>query len=473
MAGRPVTIHGGQSGMLYGLIAFAVVSVASLGLFIFQLTKNKKLTDQAQTAQSRLQRYGSPPAYYGDEADSRRSNVFAVMTQDLRDVATLVTGVPDDVGAAIVAKSDRILSDVAGRTGAINRSDTLLTALMTLADAHAKEKAAADDMARTVEDLQSENAALTEQLRVTRDEFEAQTQSLSQQLQATQEDKISAVQQKDAQLQELQATLDATEAQLQTINREGSEQVREIQLELQQREALIGDLQNQIRDLKPATFDRRQILTSADGRILRSIPGSDIVYINLGTTDRMKPGMGFEVYSQAGEATSTRGRTTVERGKASIEIVTVMEQTSECRVTRREPGQPIMEGDIIVNIAFERQREPRFVVRGDFDLNYDGQADYNGVDLISAMIRQWGGQVVEDVDESVDYVVIGLPPRVPQLDDPGVSDVVRDQAVQKELERGRFAALVERAQRMFIPVITANQFLFLTGNTGDQPLGTP
>ena len=55
MAGRPMSPYGGQSGLLYGLIAFAFVSVASLGLFVFQLTKNKAAENRAQSAEQRLE----------------------------------------------------------------------------------------------------------------------------------------------------------------------------------------------------------------------------------------------------------------------------------------------------------------------------------------------------------------------------------------------------------------------------------
>ena len=227
----------------------------------------------------------------------------------------------------------------------------------------------------------------------------------------------------------------------------------------------IAALQRQVKDLKPATFDPNAILRKADGRILRAVPGSDVVYINLGAADKVKVGQGFEVYSQTGETPATL------RGKASVEVVTLMEETAECRITRRSPNAPIVEGDIVVNIAYERGRQPKFVVRGEFDLNYDGQIDFDGIEQITAIIRQWGGQVVPDLDETVDVVVIGVAPSVPTFHrDERVSDVVRDQAAQKEAQLARFRNLVDQAGKMYIPVITQNQFLFLTGYAGDAHL---
>ncbi len=463
MAGRPFASRGGSVGLLYGLVAFAVVSVASLGLFIFQLTKNKKYASDYQAAQSKIDRYGNPPAYYNDEANARKSKVFAVMTDDLRRLAKRVTGAEEDVGAGVLAKTDQVVYDIAARQpDAVHKEDALLAALVNLSDLYTQEKATRDGLSRQVQDLQEEKGALIAQLKSVQDQFSAQVASLGEQLRQAEQDKVGALQQKDAQFRDVQTALDASEGQLQTLKREGSTLARDKDIEIGQLKTMTNDLQKQIQALKPGGFDPNAILTKADGRVLRAIPGSDVVYVNLGAADKIKPGMGFEVYSPAREASSDL------RGKASLEVVTVMEETSECRVTRRVPLQPLLEGDIVVNIAFERSRQPKFVVRGDFDLNYDGIIDYNGVEEVTALIRQWGGQVADDLDESVDYVVIGLPPGGPAPGAAGrASEVVKDQAQQKELERSRFRALVERAQKMFIPVITQNQFLYLTGYAGD------
>ena len=464
MAGRPITSHGGSSVLQYWLIVFVVLSVASLGMFIFGLTKNKEAQNRAVRAEQKLQSYGTPPAYFEQEARSRRSNAFAVMSDDLRTLATLVTGQGTDVGRAVDDKARTMLGDMATRHGGVvNENTTLLTALSEL------DKQLSDTTANA-EKVEAENRAhlaeissLTGQLQGTREEFESQVNSLSERLQQVEQEMTTAIEQKDTQLQEMQGTLDAREQQLQKMKLDGTQRERGMGIEIGRLENLVAVLQKQIQDLKPGAFDPSAILTKADGRILRAIPGSDVVYINLGAADKVKPGMGFEVYSQ------TRVVSDSLRGKASLEIVAIMEDTAECRITRRVGGRPIIEGDIVVNIAYERQRKPKFVVRGDFDLDYDGVIDVTGRDQIVTMIVQWGGDVADELDESIDFVVIGLSPQAPTFaEDQRVSDSVREQALQKQLARSRFAALVERAQKMYIPVITQNQFLFLTGYTGDQ-----
>jgi hypothetical protein len=313
-----------------------------------------------------------------------------------------------------------------------------------------------------IKDDEADKQNLTAQLKSTREEFESQTKALGEQLKQAQDEKISALQQKDTQLTELQKTVDGLEEQLRKLKLEGNKEVRDLKIVIAQLELQIAALQKELAAVKPSMLDPNAILTKADGKILRAIPGSDVVYINLGRPDKIKVGMGFEVYSQTLEPRKTL------RGKASLEVVNIMEDSAECRVTRRAPGQPIIEGDIIVNIAFERNRVPKFVIRGDFDLNYDGIVDFDGLEQVASLIRQWGGQVVPDVDESLDFVVIGLAPQVPTFaEGQPVSDVVADQANQKKLEFGQFNALRDRAQKMYIPVITQNQFLYLLGYAGD------
>jgi hypothetical protein len=146
----------------------------------------------------------------------------------------------------------------------------------------------------------------------------------------------------------------------------------------------------------------------------------------------------------------------------------VRPDTAECMVTRSTPGQPIIEGDIVVNLAFERNRKPKFVVRGSFDLNYDGVIDANDIERVSALIRDWGGQVVAELDETTDFVVVGVAPAVPRVL-PGVpvSPVVQVQVERQKLARTEFAGLIEKAKTLNIPVITQSQLLFLTGYAGE------
>lgn len=464
MAGRPVTVRSGQPTLLYWVITFSILWMVALGLFIFQLVNNKSLQNSAESAQRRVREYGSPPQYYRQEAQARNSNVFAVMEDDMKSVATLVTGSRDDVGPTIRGKADGLLQDIGQRKpDVVNTGDTLLTALERLDKAHTSARDTAEANRVEVRSLQANNTALTSQLKSKDEQYQEEVGSLKEQLQQVRDESYGQLQAKDEQLQELQATLNAREQQLIKNEREGSKDKRDLEIEIGRLQSVIASLHEQIKSLKPSTFDPDKILTKADGRILRAVPGSDVVYIDVGAADRVKVGMGFEVYSR------THHPTRELRGKASLEIVTVMEKTAECRVTRRTPGQPLIEGDNVVNIAFERERQPKFVVTGDFDLNYDGRTDFDGLVEVTSMIERWGGVVVDELDETVDFVLIGRSPFVPELPEgKPVSDIVRDQAQQRRLAESKFQDLVSQAQRMYIPVITQSQFLYLIGDVRDM-----
>jgi hypothetical protein len=310
-------------------------------------------------------------------------------------------------------------------------------------------------------EAQAENEALNSRVSEVQKEFQDQVAALQQEHETRASEHADAMQLKEQQVEDLQTKLDERTQQVNQLRQEGQREVREMQLDIDRLTNQIASLQEQIRALKPTTFDPEAILTEADGRILRAIPGSEIVYINIGENQLLKIGMGFEVYSQTRE--TPRGL----RGKASLEVVTVMPDTAECRVTRIVPGRPIIEGDLIVNIAYERGRKPKFVVRGDFDLDYDGTVDFDGVEKVKAMIREWGGRVVEELDETTEFLVIGAAPFAPAVRaGETVSPQVWQQIRDKELERSQYRDLIERAETLHIPVLTQSQFLYLTGQVG-------
>ena len=65
-------------------------------------------------------------------------------------------------------------------------------------------------------------------------------------------------------------------------------------------------------------------------------------------------------------------------------------------------------------------------MRGDFDLDNDGKVDWNGRENVAAVIEAWGGEVVDKMSETTDFLVLGMGPTVPSLTGNGpTSDVIR------------------------------------------------
>lgn len=467
MAGRPAAVRsgGGGNGLLYGLIAFAIVSVLALGGFIFALTNLQQAKDEAAKLGQRLRALGSAPPYYADEATARGSNAFAVINADFEDVAELVTGNRASVRPAIQAEARRVLATVAQAHPQVAAKRSLIESITSLSALVGEMKAEKAATAEQLAALQAEREALTAGLKETADEFQAQVAALSEELARIGQEKTTALDAKDRQLDEFRATNE-------TQAREWNAEKAAIANERRQNEIDIGrmnrelvSLQTQVQSLKGGALDPNGILRKADGKIVRAIPGSSVVYVDIGRADNLKAGTTFEVYPPGPESRES------VRGKASLEVVTVNELTSECVVRRETPGQPIVEGDLVANIAFERRFKPRFLVRGSFDLNYDGEVDQNDRDRVSAVIRDWGGQVVDELDANIDFVVVGVAPLTPELP-PGtqISPVVQVQLEQQKAVAEAYDQVIDKARGMSIPVITQSQLLFLTGYAGETTI---
>jgi cell division protein FtsL len=467
MAGRPVAARGG-SGILYGLIAFVIVAVASLGGFVWQLTANRQLQDENESAVRKQKQYGTPPSYYVQEASARNSSVFGVMQNDLEELAFLVTGKREAVRPAIVEGANKLLQEIAADSpGTINPSDTVLTALWNLHGAYMDLRRKHTQLTADLQDLRNENRDLAVGVKRAQDEFAAQVAELKEEVARLAQERYEQLAAKDEQLANQLAEADALNEELGNLKKEQRTAGEFHDAEVQRLEKKISELETKVAELKPGGFDPYDILTKADGQVLRAIPGSDVIYINLGQADRIKPGMKFEVFSPIDPQRYGF------RGKASVEVAAVMDTTAECRVTRMTPGRPILEEDIVVNIAYERDRLPKFVVLGEFDLNYDNQKEADGRDKVAAIIRAWGGRVVDQIDENTDFLVVGTGPQVPAPSGAlPVSDVVRDLADSRLKELRQYEQSVDQAQRLYIPVITQTQFLFLTGYSERGPLLT-
>ncbi|MFO0837765.1 MAG: hypothetical protein U1D55_04505 [Phycisphaerae bacterium] len=467
MAGRPAAVRGGGlTGLHYGLFTFIGIAVLALIAFVLQLNAVKKAEADAKIANDRMRGWGSPPAYYADEANATRNPVFAVMNDHLTKLSTMLTGKGEMVQPQIAAELEKLRADIQRlNPGAIGASEPILSALRRLNQALVEARQLKEAQAQELKDVQAENRSLKEGVKAAQDQYRAEVASLNTRIEQLSKEKDDAIASKERQLGDIQTASDALRTEFNQFRVDSTGRERDMGLQSARLQNQNSELQKKIQELKPSSFDASAMLTKADGKVIRAIPGSDVVYVNLGGRQRLKLGMGFEVYSPTREAAKDL------RGKASLEVVTLMDDSAECRVTRTTPGQPIIEGDMIVNIAYERNRLPKFVVRGDFDLNYDGEVDFDGAERIAALIKEWGGQVVAELDETTDFVIVGVPPEAPAIA-PGevVSPVLRAQADSRALERSRFQALIQQARSLFIPVITQNAFLYLTGYSGERSI---
>lgn len=220
-------------------------------------------------------------------------------------------------------------------------------------------------------------------------------------------------------------------------------------------------LQERIKSLGRVLIGPEELSTARqpDGKILMAYPGDEIVYINLGRKDRLVLGLKFAVY----EAQS--GIPADGRSKGQIDVVSIENDSAECRVLRVAANKLIMEGDLIANPIYDPSRAVSFVVLGEFDLDHNGLPDANGAATIGSWVTNWGGKLAEELTALTDFVVLGEAPRRPKP----ARDVTSEQTAQTKAMQeiyDRYDGTLRSANRMAVPILTQEVFLDFLGYTG-------
>ena len=229
-------------------------------------------------------------------------------------------------------------------------------------------------------------------------------------------------------------------------------------LEIQKLKLRIAKLEEKWRKARAkAGSISEMIARKADGKIIRVFPDERLCYINLGREDNVMPGLPFSVYSKE------TGIPSSGEGKAKIEVINVGETTSECRIVEWDRTEPIMPGDLIANIAFDRTRTYKFVVEGEFDLYGTGRPDPLGNEKIRSLIKRFGGKVLDSVSVDTDFVVMGDEPQRPPTPGEDAPPAVWQIYKNKLKEYNHYQQVKEMAISLRIPILNTNRFLAFTG----------
>ncbi|MSR33411.1 MAG: hypothetical protein EXS12_01190 [Phycisphaerales bacterium] len=200
-----------------------------------------------------------------------------------------------------------------------------------------------------------------------------------------------------------------------------------------------------------------------DGHIIEVGGPDSTVYLDIGQKHRVVPGMTFEVFSTA-EQVPANAEGNV-RGKASIQVLRVTNDTSTARVTRSSPNQPVSRNDVLINAVYSPTYTYRMMVYGVFDVNNDGKASTGEAAVIRNRIQEWGGKVIdsEKVTGDLDFVVIGNPPSEPLPLSPSAGDIEIEAFTQGKNNYETYYRIMKEAMDARIPVLNWNRFRALTG----------
>ena len=156
-------------------------------------------------------------------------------------------------------------------------------------------------------------------------------------------------------------------------------------------------------DLKDQLRLTLQFSPSIVGRVLGANMALNFTFVSLGKKQGVTEGMRFSVYPA-----NTVFRTGL-KPKAVIEVKRLEDDRSQGQVVKQNLSDPVVSGDVLVNIAFDPAgRKPTFELIRFLDITGDNVDDR---DTLIKIIRQQGGEVLPPdanaVTVDTDYILIG------------------------------------------------------------------
>jgi hypothetical protein len=209
--------------------------------------------------------------------------------------------------------------------------------------------------------------------------------------------------------------------------------------------------------------DRSAEIYKPDGRVTVVDEQAGVVYLNLGSRDRIYMGLTFAVYDGAGSIPRDG------KGKAEVEVFRILPDSCTARVVKSDPKHPIVTDDIVANLIWDKDKVYKFVLTGDFDVNNDGKLDPDGIEMLARLVEKWGSQCTDEMSALIDAVIVGQAPQVPPKPTPEIltTDPMAQQkyeAAQKRLDR--YKSVQQQAEDLMIPILPYNTFLYLIGYRG-------
>ncbi|MGH7131023.1 MAG: hypothetical protein ACREJO_03660 [Phycisphaerales bacterium] len=449
-----------RTGVGVGMgVTVAVLGVSTLALFVLTFiflgqkqNAEKSLADKAATYNDYVranEQNDDSVRQLVDEARKNQQSALAYLRDRFKTIAESTTGLSSDTPKSLASKIEAarggnssplitVLQDSNSKITQLNRE---------LADA----KAAADSARHELEDAVNRTKAQMDAMEAT---IKAQSTELG-------------VYRTNAQNygKDVERTRGEMTGGLEKIKREANDEIVRLNdtITRQNQELLLA--RNKIEALTAA--QRKQSLRAGDeaalvdGLVVGQGANANEIVINRGRNQRVVLGMTFEVYGDAG-LIKLDNDGNYPRGKASIEVIRVDDNSSTARVVRAARGQPVVNNDVIASAIYDPKKIYTFVVYGNFE-NTEGIATQAGADEIKALVDQWGGKTTDTLTGDVDFVVLGqrpaMPPNPPaNADGPTVQEYIRKKKLVQEYDR-----LLQQAAATQIPVLNQNRLQTLIG----------
>jgi predicted nucleic acid-binding Zn-ribbon protein len=460
---RVVQRRGGPPYLLVSFVILFLLAAAAAVLLWVQVdnlgNRNRQLEDNFRRAAS-VQELSNPTPSIRDmlniyDKDPKRPTVLSQQAARIEDLGAIITGTRSGYSVA-KTQAEQLAQDIGSTLGRglVTETKDLYTELSKVRSELELLRTQNLEMEEKLRQKDQSVAELTHSFTTKIDQLEAEKKELDDKVKQMHEGFV-------AEQQRLRKELEDRRGELSMEIANKNQQLRELEMAVEAKDQTIERLRDEL-DKKRGTSGEEIIARKADGKILQVKDRQDVCYINLGANDRITPGLTFSVYPSAGIPENGEG-------KAKIAVTTVRDVVSECRIVERTGKEPIVPGDLVVNVAYDPRRTLTFVVDGQFDLRNRGQASPEDVQEVKLLIQRSGGKVGDQVDVQTDFAVLGTePPKPPQPSESAAEAVWAVYQAQLR-EYNRYQETLQAAKSMHVPILNTNRFLALIGYSSKAP----
>ncbi len=472
-----------SNSVMYALVAFVVLFLAAAVFAVTMYMKNEQYVNEAKTASDHFAALATEAQFNTVKSlsDLRTGRTaLGQMIDDLTAMAQLVAG--GDLGKiSPVDARDRATRLIEPMWPDIQNA---LTGLETEGE-NSVEINASIGLKKILDMMIAQLNASKEGIKELSDQMSNMLQTQQQQIEG-----------KDQRIGELEGELKKASVAAQTgemsyqqlkekltgeyekiignLNSQYSETQNQVKTAREENEKLkneVSDFQKEVKNLKDRLKqlspqpDMEMAALESDGYVVSVVAREKLAYINLAKNDHIYRGLTFSVYDKYQSVPKTG------QGKATLEVIEIMDTISKCRITDSDVTNPIREGDLIANLVWSQDKKYLFCVAGDFDFNGDGKIDPDGRERIQNLIQSWGGKVTDILTVDTDFLVVGQKPLVQEkpaeeevatTDDATAVDntkEIRDrQKVAEDYNKVR-----EDAVALGVPTFNLSRFLYFIG----------
>lgn len=235
----------------------------------------------------------------------------------------------------------------------------------------------------------------------------------------------------------------------------------------------LGKLKKELQDSVVQLDQLRKKLSPPDivelekpkGKVVNVDRGGEIVYIDLGSADNVKPQLTFSIYTAGA---NLRGA----QRKGALEVTNVLgPHLSKARVTELTDAnlQPVVRGDLLYNAAWNPTMRQHVAIAGLIDLTGDANDDtpafIRGLERLGIVVDSYID--LKDLkvkgpglNMQTQYLIVGDEPKFNELGVLNQSDVYTQRKVELN---ARMSEMQQEAKRLGISIIPYRRFLTLTG----------